>query len=498
MGFQNDKSEVFEQMGVFNVIAGLPKTKTFNSMESITSKSRNLLPFLLDLLSSSCLDNAKTLKDKARCEAGRILIEILTEFLPVLIKIIKEGVVQGIKAGLACGTDFTIPNPTPELTTTIDKLDLNDMMKMDPNGPAGLLFGDPNRDFNKFLYERIENQDSLPWQDKNGSDLLDVTYNQPTPSTNNQPTITLKISNNRANSSFHDFLVDYINSVELFSIKNVMGNIMDMTFGMISQANNIGVDVLISQSKMDSSVEKILDVDVCVDKVKLDDSFFDFGNEELERLEREAGYKSRGVNVVDLGCGLVEVEVSRDILDNLKNLDTANTPKKVKNILEQTLESTGTAITQSGNETDGPTMKLNFQTNAVLSFPKVLTRMVITPKIVSLYQISHQTVNDIVLDVSSGYDFSKAARTFFDFVVREAAGALLEIIFNKIKKELIALITRVVTKIIKEKIQLYIGSIAGIYGQALSSIAGNIVDSAAGGATDAIGTIQTPNTSNFV
>jgi hypothetical protein len=48
-------------------------------------------------------------------------------------------------------------------------------------------------------------------------------------------------------------------------------------------------------------------------------------------------------------------------------------------------------------------------------------------------------------------------------VVREASAALLEIVFNRVKKELIALIELVIIKIIKEKIQLFIGSIAGIY-----------------------------------
>lgn len=101
MAFQSDKSELFEQMGVFKVIAGLPKPKKLNSMDSINSKSKNLLAFLLDLLKSSCLDNATSPKDKARCEASRILIEILLEFLPVLIKIVKEGVVQGIKSWIS-------------------------------------------------------------------------------------------------------------------------------------------------------------------------------------------------------------------------------------------------------------------------------------------------------------------------------------------------------------------------------------------------------------
>jgi hypothetical protein len=235
---------------------------------------------------------------------------------------------------------------------------------------------------------------------------------------------------------------------------------------------------------MDSSVEKVLDVDVCTDKLVLDDSFFDFSNEDLALFERNAQNKMRGVNVMDLGCGLVEVAIPPSIIDDVLTIDESTPPTLVKDILEKTLSETGTAVSNFGSPSDGPTMKLNFEKQSVLSIPKILMKMVITPKVVCLYQISHKTINDIVLNVSNGYDFSKAARTFFEYVTREASGALLEILFNKIKKELIALVTRVATKIIKEKLQIYIGSIAGIY--------------LTNAVTGAIESINVPDTSKFI
>jgi hypothetical protein len=488
MGFQNDKGALFEQIGVFNVITGLPKTKKPNSMESIASTSKNLLPFFLDLLAASCLDKAKSPKDAARCSGNRILLGVLTEFLPRLIQIVKEGVIKGIKAGLACGTDFTIPSPTPVFTVPIDKLDLTGMMKMDPNGPAGLLFGDPTRDFNAFLLDIIVNQSNGTWDDKSGRALMVITYNLPTPATNNLPTVTIKVADgstnyNRGGTSFHDFLIDYINSVEMFSIKNIMGTIMEQSFGSISLANNIGADTLLANAKMDKGVEKILDVDVCADKLVIDDSFYAFSNEELTNMERDANNKSRGINVMDLGCGLVEIPLPEDILEPLKDLDTA-TPTQIKDILEQTLESTGKAIEDSGDDTDGPTMKANFSVSSVVAFPQTLMRMVITPKIVTLYQVSHKCVNDITLDVSDGYDFSKSSRTFFDYVARESLAALLEILFNQIKRELIALVAKVVIKIIKEKIKIFINSMSG--GRATDAISGGVDN------------IEPPDTGNLI
>ena len=493
MGFQDDKSELFDQMGVYKVISGLPKDKLQNSIETINSKSKNLLPYLLDLLNSSCLDNAESLKDKARCEASRILVEILVELLPVLIKILKEGIIIGIKAGLACGTDFTIPNITPELTTPIDKIDLNGMMKLDPNGPGGLLFGDPSVDFNRFFLNIITNQSSDTWTDRNGDGLIHITYNQPTTSSNGQPTITMKVADgvvnsdgyNRGGTSFHDFLVDYINSVELFSVKNIMGTIMEFMFGAISSVNSVDVDTLMGLAKMDKGVEKLLEVDVCSNNISIDNSFYDFDDEELSLMEYNASNRYRGVNTMDLGCGVVEVAIPLDLLDGLEMLDTA-TPQQSRLILEEILFSVGESISNSGSATDGPTMVSNFKTQSALSFPSIIMRMIITPKVVGLYQISHQTINDIVLDVTDGYDFSKAARTFFEYVTRESLAALLEIVFNKIKKELISLISRVVVKIVKEKINLYINSIKGIYINKLEE------------GSDKVSTISLPEVNNTI
>lgn len=107
MGFIDDKSQTINNVALFEVLNNLPKGRSTSSLASVTSKNKNLLPFLIDLLSTTCKDNANNPQYKSKCEATRILIEILVEYFPVLLKILKEGLTKAIKAGLACGTDFT-------------------------------------------------------------------------------------------------------------------------------------------------------------------------------------------------------------------------------------------------------------------------------------------------------------------------------------------------------------------------------------------------------
>jgi hypothetical protein len=483
MSFPEDKQQLFEKIGTYKTLGELPKFKKPNSLDSVSSKSRNLLPFMMDLLDSlsdkkagaqkkidgglsklnglndGSVINKITPSTENKTGAKLILTEIIIEFLPKLVQILKEGVVKAIKAGLVCGTDFTIPNPTPSTTTTLDKLDFTGLLKMDVNGPASVLFGDINTDLNMFLHNIVNTKSSGTWNAVNGTPLLDFTYNV---GSNNQPTITIKISDVRAGTSFHSFLIDYVNSTEFMSSKTLMANITEYTFGTIGTLNNIGVDTMVSLLQMDTSVDKILDVDTCSDDVIIDDSFFQFDNDELSRLESEARNKVRGVTVMDLGCGLVEIAIPISLVDGLKSIDGI-TPKKVTETINLTLDSMNDSVSQFGSPEDVNTMKLNMNLNNIFSLPKVLIRMLITPKIVMLYQVSNLTINGTILNVNNGYDFSKVTKTFFEYIVRESLAALYQILFNKIKREIVNLVSSVVLRIVKEKINLFIGSVTSVY-----------------------------------
>ena len=94
MGFIESKKDTIDNVALLEVLGNLPKGRSTSSLGSINSKSKNLLPFLLDLLSVTCKDNAKSVKDKSSCEATRILTNLLVEFFPVLMRILKEGIIK--------------------------------------------------------------------------------------------------------------------------------------------------------------------------------------------------------------------------------------------------------------------------------------------------------------------------------------------------------------------------------------------------------------------
>ena len=476
MGFIDDKKQSINNVALFEVLGNLPKGRVTSSLASVNSTSKNLLPFLLDLLSTTCKDNTKNPKDRAKCEATRILIEILVQFFPALIRILKEGFIEGIKAGLACGADFTIPSPTPETTINLNKIDFTDLLKIDPTTDVGSTFYGKNAttDFNWFLYNLVQSGGSATWKN-----IIDLTY---FPATQD---LKIKVNNSYSGRRFNEFLIDFINSIELLSLEGMMSKLMNSLTGSMS-ANlpkiSISVDKLVALEKVNSLQDKINSTDPCKEEYQYDDSFFTFSNDELFEMEDVANQKYKGTTRLDLGCGIQEVTVDPALVKSVFDEIRLTPPSKVNVVVEKSINSLNDNLTNSVPEEDKKVAKLSLNAKLINNMPKIFTNIALEPKIVVLYQISSKTVNDITVNVTDGFDYAKATKVFFEFVSREALAALLEIIFREVKQEIMKLVAEIGLKIVKEQADLRIKAIASIV---------------TGVAEGLISTIPVPNTSEF-
>jgi hypothetical protein len=492
MSFIDNKGSLVDQVGLFKTIGDLPKSKNTSSLSSVNSKTKNTLPFLMDVLSIACIDNARKqreasrpeksptatgsqpsrsnflksvpdFRDVGRCEGKKILIEILIEFFPELVRIVKEGITKAFKETLSCSSDFTVPNPTPSITVDVKTIDFADLMKVSPTSFAGsLVYGSPSKDFNRFMYDTIQNPGvTNTWNGPNGP-LMDVTFNNPS-------NVTLKINNNYGGKSFNGFVNDYMNSTELFSRKNLMSNMMDSLFGNISSNIKSGLDVNIDNEKTNRLVDKILDSDPCVDEVVYDDSYFTFSNEELAQIERDASNKTLGVRTVDLGCGLVETQIDDVAISGLTTLDTVEATK-VEDVVVDVLNRVSNQLSSFGDEKDKQSIENGFSLDMIFSIPKSITKVNLTPKVLALYQISNYTVNGTVSDSKDGSSFAKKSRIFFEFVVRESFAALVRIIFEKLKGEIVRLIRNVAIIIIKEQVKKYVKQLTSLFSGSVNEL----------------------------
>ena len=282
MSLIQDKKEVFKQVGVYDVLGDLPDLGKLrnDALNSVKSKSKNLLPFMLDLLKALAppqdyfkdklkgkvnLNNPADFKNnnmldffnneregdkfnlntylQERDYKSELLEYIFTD-TDRLNRILKEGLIYGIKSGFACGFDFNIPGtPAPEIEVEIDKIDLTKLLTLDRSGLGGLYFGPVNRDLNTFIYDVIQNkQTNQVWNDNSGSPVVEISYvSTGTPN----PKLKLKIPDSRVGTSFFDWLSDYVNSTEVINYKGLMAEVSEFKSGIISNLNNIGPNTIL-------------------------------------------------------------------------------------------------------------------------------------------------------------------------------------------------------------------------------------------------------------
>jgi hypothetical protein len=489
MGFIEDKGQVIDQVSLFQVLSDLPKNKTISSLESVTSKNKNLIPYLIDILTVTCKQSVKTNKSKNRCEATRILTEILVAYFPRLIQITKEGTIRAIKAGLVCSTDFTMPNTNVKITTNIKNIDFNGLTKMEPtNGLSKTMFGkSPQDDFNLYLNNLTKNGGGGTWKG-----LVDLHYNKSTEEI--QIGLNPSITTNTTGGSgvkFDKFLTDYTNSIQFIDRENFVAKLTDkMTGAVMSQIpNNLqSLENLVNLEKLDALQNKIQSSDPCKDDYKYGDDYYTFTNDELSEIDRVANEKYLGVRYLDLGCGTVPATVDGDVMssvfDNLRNSDSST----IKNNIQNSLTILNNQMTRNVDEQDKYGASISLNSKMIESIPKILTDVILEPKMVVLYQLCSKVVNGPLtpapsgigqpttinsvtkpnINTDNGFDYAKASKTFFEYVTREALAALLQVIFEQVKKEIISLVTSQVQKLIKEKIK--------IRSKAISSVVTGVVD----------------------
>lgn len=472
MGFVDDKDNLIKEVGIFKTINGFKDEKTTSSLSSVKSVKKNILPFLIEMLSVSCEDNGPkpqpefeptfsgpppkgslltaTGGNVARCNALRILLEILIDFLPELVRIIKEAVAVAIREALSCSSDFKIP---PNVTQVIDieTIDHKGILKIDPDSNllGGIFYGNGENDFNRFLYDLIQTPLTMnTWEGENGP-MLDITFVPP-------GQLVISINQNYEGRTFNDFISDYMNSIELFNQKMLIGNVVDYFFGNVTANLDFSLEQIVDEEKTNKVLDKILDTDPCTDDVVYDDSFFSFNNDDLIELEERAKQRKNGTVPIDLGCGvfyLSLIENGKDelvaaLLDEIDRNN--NNPNEQSKQIKKLIDSIGdfSAAVSPENE---KTIKNKLHTDFSIQLPKIFFKTsILTPKILLIYNFSNYIVNDVTVTERTSYDWSRNNRVFFEYVGRESLAVLVKIFFNKLKKELLRLINKTIQRILKK------------------------------------------------
>jgi hypothetical protein len=499
MGFIDDKNNIVQQLNLTEVLGDLPENKLISNIASVRSSSKNLIPFLLDLLGQTCRDkkNLPNLKDRLKCDLIRIVIEILVEFFPELMRILKEGIVKGIKAALLCPASFKIPNPAPTLELKPSEFDTTKLMALDPNGfPGNLFFGDAENDLNIFLANLIQSGVGSSGVWKNIMDFEVIDYPITTGlNTTNTLGIRATINSSYIGQEYDVFLKDYINSIELFNFKNFIPNLMEELNGMLSSflANSdlnvnggfsgnfkIGLNEAIAKERVNKMIEKILDTDPCDQTFKLNDSFFEFDSDELLEIEKNAQNRVAGQKMVNYSCEPTLINnngfdrILEDFSTNLAQSSGSTESAKLvtREFTESVINNLSNQATGEPNDSPEGRGRISVDANInkaisyelTLALPKLSTSVIFTPKITVLLQTSKKLITNTFEEWGDNFVFAVANKVFFEYVVRESGAALLKIIFEQIKEEIQKIVAELALGLIKESVDKRIKQIKSLTG----------------------------------
>tara|TARA_R110000796_G_scaffold59710_4_gene137854 strand:+ start:1826 stop:3268 length:1443 start_codon:yes stop_codon:yes gene_type:complete len=480
MDVTREKADVFGQIAALRVSSeGYPKISISNSLPSI-SQSTNSLNFLVDL--AKALIGFESLKET--------LVDVLTHNLDDIEVEIKKALKIALKELVSCGIDPSLPDSfvNDGIDLELRKIDLLDMFKVNPISDAGkLLYNDVNTgsnstDFNTFLFEVIQdNGGTSSWGNQTlGGSILDVKFNQEATnvlSPNN--VVNLKPNPTYPSNKLTDFNNDYIDSIKLLNTNKLINSIIESIFGTISLKVSKTKRTIESEIKIQEIIDRIINAD---EDVVLDNSFFQFSNEEISNIEFKSEMRRKGINIVTT-CDNVESTISFDSLAKIdSDLNSFNNQISTPELIEEKTTIVRNSLDLLGNESASNVTddnKFNIQLNFIESMLKTIMNaivgVIVSPKLISILALNHNIVYGTTFDDVE--DFMKKNKVLITTVLSSVREAVISIILERVLREVKTLVSENIIKTQIERVKgkkAQLASLVGSSTDVLRSISGLI------------------------
>lgn len=432
-----------------------PALKLTNSLPSINNLL-NAISFLLDLIKS--VVGVEVLKDK--------LIDILSYELEGFELAIKKILKSLFKEVFSCGISPTIPVNLINVGIDFDleRIDFFNILKVNPTSIEGsIVYGDPNKDFNYFLYNTIQLGTPNSWKN-----LLIVTFIPTGAIVDGQPknnVINVKINPSYSNKSIFQFLNDFIDSMRFLPETNTTPRIIDTVFGTISKSISKDLITLKKEAEFEMIVEKILSKS-SDNEVEIDNTYIDFTNDERFEVEKRALLLQNGVTILE-ECDSVVSEVSLKSVENLLvSLSGTTTAGERKTVLVSQLDIMAEESTTNVDKENKPLGKLNFFLKLIKGLILVILKSISGPAIILTISI-YLKLSYGVLNFNDLKDFVKKNLKFYTdmikkIIIETIQRVLLTFLINLLK-ELIVCNLLQNTKQMRKQYQLTLAGLTGSF-----------------------------------
>ncbi len=352
------------------------------------------------------------------------LIDWLVEQMRPLEKNLSLNLKLGLKECYACKISPLIPDwlleSGPGINIEVSKIDLECLFGVNPNSDVGKLRYDGNssNDLNVFLWDVIqENGNPVLWKDPvTSQEIAYFTYleNDNTAfteggvpqTTNAKPeVIKMQIPNSYQNKSVITFINDYINSLNpLFDADKVIPNVINLIFGTLTKEVDLSDQCLVQQIEFEEAISDYVNVGLNDPEVTIDDSFYQFTPEQLTNIKSKANEIKNGGRQFQTCCKKQTSDVSINTLKTL-NDDLVNaggaTSQKI-DLLTTVMEDLQKEASDQVSDIEKTAADGEFWYNFVKSLQIALTKLVLSPKNLMLFNTMFYLVNKESLPDSEG------------------------------------------------------------------------------------------------
>lgn len=467
MSIVDKKKQIFGKIAADRTITeGMPKLNISSSLPSINNNG-NVVAFLTDLIKA--LEGYESLVDT--------VIETLTKYIPIIEGEVKNALKLELKSIVSCGVNPSLPDyiksTGPGIKFTVDKVDFTDLMKVDPNSSVGkLVYTDVtsnlinSKDFNTFLYQVIQNDGSVEsWGSQTiGRNILTIQFKSVDVSgidPNN--TLTIKADTAYDNKSLSDLNNDFINSITLFDSAKLLTDLVDNIFGSVSNLAKTSKNVL----------QKKLTVNDIVDKISnsqgndiLSDKFFELTNIEKKSIEDGANLIKQGKAIYNTGTEFYSKITPNSLSSATATISTATSQVQKKEAIKSSINSFSTQIASASNsyqnlvdqknkslskiqnsitsftknKVDHKALKLNFIQQIIDGFVKVMTSILLSPKVITIFLLNFKVIYGPTETFSDPIDFIKKNRNLVRNVIKRITGIIIKILLEKVLRRITQLI----------------------------------------------------------
>ena len=434
MSLSDDKKSVFTTIGAYTSVmqtTSLPDTT--NLFPSINNK-KDVVPFLLDLL--------KTVvgTDALQELTGKLFTDFVDTVEPTIKTALKNQFTQ-INASSNIPNQFALSGTG--FSVSAKKIDVYNKLKIKPESAEGdLLYDKVNVNFDKIAHDAIVNAGT----NTNFANVLYIKYDKITDNFILKATSpTIKIGT---------WVNNYIDNLVIINKKEFLSNIMNAIYGSISSQTGKSVDEMNKELQVNKAIEQLVDND--------DDSF-EISPNDYDALLQQAQQLVNGITYYDLGCGLMEANFPLSGLTNLVSQISGSTDAFASgNAIGNTINAS--TVNNSGTTAaNKQTIKDGFFQKLIKIIEQTLANAVSTsPQIKALMAIVSAFENAGTPILGEALDDLKKFKVMIKCMINEMMQMLYQFIFNLVVSYLIALLEPIIVKIIKEKINQYVGIIKSL------------------------------------